>query len=126
MIIIVVAYIRRITLYGQVGRIVIIIGADIDAGNGYRFGVAYIVYYLQLIVFALFNLQVINVPVFVQIEIVDLVSRIVDGFFKRLRIGTGLYKLGKLVHIKARSCVVFNGDIVLLGAVLTARRSHYH
>ena len=124
MIIIVISNIARIALYAQIGSVVGVVGTYVNAGNCYRFGVAYIVQNLQFVAVSFLNFQVVDVTIFIKVEVVDAVCRVVNGFFKGSRVGTGFYKLCQFIYIKTFGGIILNGYIVLFPAVLVARRGH--
>lgn len=110
---IVIANILWVALYIQVGR-VIIRWVYLDRSYRYRLIFAHIVDNVKL-VFAWFAyFQIIDVAVLIQIEVIDLVCRIVNGFFQHLRIGAGFNQAGQFVYIKAGSGIALYGYIVLL------------
>ena len=121
-VVIVIAHIIRITLYVQI-RIIVACRVNLYARYRYRFRIAYIINYLQLVIVAFFNFQVVNVSVLVQVKVVDLVSRIVDGLFKSLRIGTVFNKLCQFIHVEPCRGIVLNSHIVLLRMILIAREN---
>lgn len=126
MVIVIISRIAWVTLYTHIGSIVIVRRANLDTGNRYRFGIANVINYLEVVIIGFLYLQVINIAILIQVQVVYLVSRVINSFLQRLRIGAGFNKLGKLIYVETGSGVVFNSYIILLWLPLATRRNQQY
>lgn len=126
MVIVIISRIAWVTLYTHIGGIVIARRANLDTGNRYRFGIANVINYLEVVIVGFLYFQVINVAVLIQVQVIYLVSRVINSFLQRLRVGAGFNKLGKLIYIETGSSIVFNSYIILLWLPLVARRNQQY
>ena len=110
--------------YTQIGRIIVSIRVNINAGYSYRIRVAHIINHFKFIRAAFLNFQVVNITVLIKVEVVDMIIGVVNPFFEYLRIGACFNQLCQFVYIKTGwGIVALDSYIILLRRILIAGRS---